>query len=260
MKIEIKGLHKEFANNGSGIREILADVNLTVHSGEFLSIVGPSGCGKSTLLEIVAGLQHSTRGEITIDGRPLAQSRCNRAIVFQQYGLFPWLTVSKNIEYGLKVRGTGAKARHTACEKYMKMVHLEGYGHYYPHELSGGMQQRVALARSLATEPDVLLLDEPFAALDALTKERCAEELLAIWQDTGLTVIYVTHDVTEAVLLSDRIVVMGRAPESICTMLQVPISRPRNMAVKLEEGFRRLEHRARTALYTAAPVQTRCEA
>jgi len=257
MKIEIKGLYKEFADNGSGARLILKDVNLTVHSGEFLSIVGPSGCGKSTLLEIVAGLQHCTHGEITIDGLPLARSRCTRAIVFQQYGLFPWLTVQSNIEYGLKVRGVNKRARRAACRRYIHMVHLDGYEKYFPHELSGGMQQRVALARSLATEPDVLLLDEPFAALDALTKERCAEELLAIWQQTGLTVIYVTHDVTEAVLLSDRIVVMGRAPESICTMLQVPISRPRNMTVKLEEGFRRLEHRARTALQDAAPLQAR---
>lgn len=252
MKIEIKGLHKEFADNGHGMRQILTDINLTVRSGEFFSIVGPSGCGKSTLLEIVAGLQHPTSGRITIDGLPLSQSRCNRAIVFQQYGLFPWLTVRRNIEYGLKIRGVTAGARRASCERYVKMVHLEGYENYYPHELSGGMQQRVALARSLATEPDVLLLDEPFAALDALTKERCAEELLAIWQETGLTVIYVTHDVTEAVLLSDRIMVMGRAPESICTMLQVPISRPRPMTVKLEEGFRQLEHRARTALYTTA--------
>jgi len=260
MRIEIKDLYKEFADNGSGARLILQDVNLTVRSGEFLSIVGPSGCGKTTLLEIVAGLQQFTRGEITIDGQPLAGSRCKRAIVFQQYGLFPWLTVQSNVEFGLKVRGVNQRARRDASRRYIQMVHLAGYEKYFPHELSGGMQQRVALARSLATEPDVLLLDEPFAALDALTKERCAEELLAIWQQTGLTIIYVTHDVTEAVLLSDRIVVMGRAPESIRTMLQVPISRPRAMTVKLEEGFRRLEHRARAALFDAAPMQARCAA
>ncbi|MGB3221389.1 MAG: ABC transporter ATP-binding protein [Desulforhopalus sp.] len=260
MKIQIEGLSKSYPKNGQGSMEVLTDLNLEIQSGEFLSIAGPSGCGKSTLLEIVAGLQEPSRGLITIDGLPLAQSRCNRAIVFQQYGLFPWLTVSKNIEYGLKVRGISKKRRRQASEKYMYMVHLDGYESYYPHELSGGMQQRVALARSLATEPDVLLLDEPFAALDVLTKEKCAQELLGIWQETKLTVMYVTHDVTEAVMLSDRIVVLGRPPKNIRAVLKVPISRPRTLAAKLEDDFRILEHQARTAINDEAIESERCMA
>ncbi len=260
MKIQIEGLYKSFPNNSNGVREVLTDLNMEVRSGEFLAIAGPSGCGKSTLLEIVAGLQQPSRGRITIDGLPLEQSRCNRAIVFQQYGLFPWLSVSKNIEYGLKIRGISKKQRRQAGEKYMQMVHLNGYGNYYPHELSGGMQQRVALARSLATEPDVLLLDEPFAALDVLTKEKCAQELLGIWQQTKLTVLYVTHDVTEAVMLSDRIIVLGRPPKNIRSVLDVSLARPRTLAAKLEDQFRILEHQARTAINDEAIAAERCAA
>ena len=260
MHIEIRGLCKAFPKNGSGAQEVLRDVDLTVRSGEFLSIVGPSGCGKTTLLEIVAGLQQPSGGRITVGGEPLERCSCTRAIVFQQYGLFPWLSVRKNVEYGLKVRGMGRRERREASARYVSMVHLDGYENYYPHELSGGMQQRVALARSLATEPDVLLLDEPFAALDALTKEACAQELLGIWRDTGLTVLYVTHDVTEAVLLSDRIVVLGRAPENVRAELDVPIPRPRTMAVKVEESFRNLEIRARAALDCGSPEDHRCQA
>lgn len=258
MKIQIEGLHKTFPQNGNGTQEVLTDLNLEVSSGEFLSIAGPSGCGKSTLLEIVAGLQQPSRGSITIDGLPLEKSRCNRAIVFQQYGLFPWLSVSKNIEYGLKIRGIKAKYRRKASEKYIQMVDLDGYESYYPHELSGGMQQRVALARSLATEPDILLLDEPFAALDVLTKEQCAQELLNIWQETKLTVMYVTHDVTEAVMLSDRIVVLGRSPANIRSLLHVHLARPRTLATKLEDNFRHLEHQARTAINDEAIASERC--
>jgi len=248
MEIQIEGLYKTFPKNGNGSQEVLTNLSFKVHSGEFLSIAGPSGCGKSTLLEIVAGLQQPSRGSITIDGQPLEKSRCNSAIVFQQYGLFPWLTVNKNVEYGLKIRGIKAKKRRQISEKYIHMVHLDGYESYYPHELAGGMQQRVALARSLATEPDILLLDEPFAALDVLTKEKCAQELLSIWQKTKLTVMYVTHDVTEAVLLSDRIVVLGRSPKNIRSLFHVPLSRPRTLATKLEDEFRILEHKARTAI------------
>lgn len=258
MHIRIEGLGKAFPHSRHGAREVLTDLDLEVRSGEFLSVVGPSGCGKSTLLEIVAGLQQPSRGRITIDGLPLGQSRCTRAIVFQQYGLFPWLAVRKNIEYGLKIRKIDKKSRRRASDKYMEMVHLNGYGDYYPHELSGGMQQRVALARSLATEPDVLLLDEPFAALDVLTKEQCAQELLAIWQDTGLTVMYVTHDVTEAVMLSDRIVVLGRPPKNVRAELEVPIARPRTLGTKLIEAFRLLEHQARLAINEEARESERC--
>lgn len=248
MKIEIKGLSKEFTKNGQPSVSVLSDLDLTVARGEFLSLAGPSGCGKTTLLEIVAGLQQPTSGQVLIDNMPVTGRKNRPAIVFQQYGLFPWLSVQHNVEFGLKMNGTDRKKRRRLSDKYIKMVHLDGYAHYYPHELSGGMQQRVALARSLATEPDVLLLDEPFAALDALTKEKCAQELLGIWRETGLTIIYVTHDVSEAVLMSDRIVILSRGGGAIRRVFDVPLPRPRTMETKLEETFRRLEHQARTAL------------
>ena len=181
MKLEIKGLKKVFTNNKRGNLLVLDDIELKVASGEFVSIIGPSGCGKTTLIEIVAGLQQRTSGEIVIDQIPIEKSPQNRAIVFQQYALFPWLTVRKNIEYGLKVRRINKKERGDISRKYIDMIGLNGFEKYYPHELSGGMQQRVALARALANDPDILLLDEPFAALDAQTREDCQRELLSLW-------------------------------------------------------------------------------
>jgi NitT/TauT family transport system ATP-binding protein len=174
-KLAISNLGRTF-RNGTGDNLVVLDrLNLTVAAGEFLSVLGPSGCGKSTLLEVIAGLQGASHGEITIDGKPLDKSPRKPAIVFQHYGLFPWLTVQKNIEYGLKIRGIDKKARNDIACRHIAMVNLDGFERFYPHELSGGMQQRVALARALATNPDILLLDEPFAALDALTAS-CVNE------------------------------------------------------------------------------------
>lgn len=249
MKIVIQHLSKQFTKNGHKPEDVISNFDLSVAKGEFLSIAGQSGCGKTTLLEIIAGLQQPTSGQVLIDNLPVGSQKNRPAIVFQQYGLFPWMTVRDNIEFGLKVNGTDRKQRQKSSDKYIRMVHLEGYETYYTHELSGGMQQRVALARSLVTEPDILLLDEPFAALDALTKERCAQELLGIWHNTGLTIVYVTHDVSEAVLMSDRVVIMGRdSGGTISRAFDVPISRPRTRKTKLEKTFRLLEHQIRQAL------------
>lgn len=255
MQLKIKDLCKSFPGNGQGPAAILDEICVEVGKGEFLSIVGPSGCGKSTLLEIIAGLQPCSSGEILANDQPMARSGLSCAIVFQQYGLFPWLTVRGNVEYGLKVKGIAKKERREISQTYLSMVRLDGYESYYPHELSGGMQQRVALARSLAGQPDILLLDEPFAALDALTKERCQQELLSIWHETGLTVIFVTHDVAEAVFLSDRILFLSRNPGRIIEDIEVPIQRPRNVEMRMSEEFRRTEHHARKLLVAAHESQ-----
>ena len=221
---------------------------MEVASREFVSIVGSSGCGKTTLLEIIAGLQEKTSGELLIDGIPIEKSSANRAIVFQHYALFPWLTVQRNIDYGPRIRRIDRKERHHICRKYIDMVGLNGFEQYYPHELSGGMQQRVALARALATDPDILLLDEPFAALDAQTRENCQQELLGLWQQMGITVIFVTHDIGEAIFLSDRVFVMSSHPGTISECVEVALERPRHGSVRLDAAFRMKEAKIRMLL------------
>ena len=248
MDVCIKGLCKSFSQNGQGERQILGGVDLEVASGEFVSVLGPSGCGKTTLIEIIAGLQPADRGEVSIGGLGLDKTPANRAIVFQQYALFPWLSVRGNIEYGLRIRGVGKQKRHEISRRFIALVGLEGFEDHFPHELSGGMQQRVALARSLATKPDLLLLDEPFAALDSQTREECQAELLRIWRDTGVTIIFVTHDVGEAIFLADRLVVMTSQPTRVRKEFAVEMPRPRHLGLKLEPTFRDLEFQARELL------------
>lgn len=248
MKVEIRDLCKEFRNNRRGSLLALDRVDMEVGSREFVSIVGSSGCGKTTLLEIIAGLQEKTGGEILIDGTLIEKSPANRAIVFQQYALFPWLTVQKNIEYGPRIRGIHRKERIRICRKYIDVVGLNGFEKYYPHELSGGMQQRVALARALANDPDILLLDEPFAALDAQTRESCQQELLELWQQTDITVIFVTHDIGEAIFLSDRVFVMSSHPGTISACVEVELGRPRHLSVRLDPSFRMKEAKIRMLL------------
>ncbi|NOX32265.1 MAG: ABC transporter ATP-binding protein [Deltaproteobacteria bacterium] len=248
MKLEINGLKKIFINSIRGNLLVLDGVNLKIASGEFVSIIGPSGCGKTTLIEIIAGLQQKTDGEILIDQLPIEKSPSNCAIVFQQYALFPWLTVQKNIEYGLKIRKIDKKERNNISRKYIGLVGLNSYKKYYPHELSGGMQQRVALARALANAPDILLLDEPFAALDAQTREDCQRELLRLWQQIGITIVFVTHDIGEAILLSDRVFVMSSNPGTIKTVIDINLKRPRESSVRVEKTFRVKEMNIRNLL------------
>ena len=248
MKLEINGLKKIFINNIRGNLLVLDGVNLKIASGEFVSIIGPSGCGKTTLIEIIAGLQQKTDGEILIDQLPIEKSPSNCAIVLQQYALFPWLTVQKNIEYGLKIRKIDKKERNNITQKYIGLVGLNSYKKYYPHELSGGMQQRVALARALANAPDILLLDEPFAALDAQTREDCQRELLRLWQQIGITIVFVTHDIGEAILLSDRVFVMSSNPGTIRTVIDIKLKRPRESSVRVEKTFRVKEMNIRNLL------------
>lgn len=224
--LDIHEVDKSFYVNGAEVRA-LAGISLRVSAGEFVSIVGPSGCGKSTLLRLVAGLERADSGGVTFDGEPVERPSLRRGIVFQDHRLFPWLTVEANVATGLlNAAGTNAEKRENV-RRLITLVGLDGFEKAFPHQLSGGMAQRAAIARSLAAKPDILLLDEPLGALDSLTRGRMQIELLRIWQHEGTTMLMVTHDVAEAVYLSDRIVIMDREPGRIREIVTVPFAKPR---------------------------------
>ncbi len=207
----------------------LDHINLQVKAGEFLCIVGPSGCGKSTLLHLVAGLQPQTSGQVLVDGKPVQGAGTDRILIFQEHGLFPWLTVGQNVEFGMKMKGVAKAEREEKTRYYLRLVHLSKFQDSYIHQLSGGMRQRVAIARALATEPDVLLMDEPFAALDAQTRDLLHDELERIWDETGCTIIFVTHNVREAIRLGDRVVLMTFRPGRVKSEFPVDLPRPRHL-------------------------------
>jgi NitT/TauT family transport system ATP-binding protein len=211
IKIRVEGVAKRFDQSGQPV-EALANVDLAVREGEFVSIVGPSGCGKSTLLYMLGGFIAPSAGRLLVDGAPITGPGVDRGVVFQEYALFPWLTVFDNIAYGLREAGMGAREVAATAERYIALIGLSGFERRFPRELSGGMKQRVALARTFAYEPGILLLDEPFGALDAQTREIMQDELLRLWRSTGKTVLMVTHDVSEAVYLSNRVCVMSQRP------------------------------------------------
>jgi NitT/TauT family transport system ATP-binding protein len=214
----------------SGERLLALDhINLEVRAGEFLCIVGPSGCGKSTLLHLIAGLQAQSSGQILVDGKQIEGSGPDRILIFQDHGLFPWLTVGQNVEFGLKMEGVPKAERQERTRHYLGLVHLAKFEKSYIHQLSGGMRQRVAIARALATEPGVLLMDEPFAALDAQTRDLLHDELERIWSDTGRTIIFVTHNVREAVRLGDRVVLLTFRPGRVKSEFQIDLARPRSL-------------------------------
>ena len=214
----------------SGERLLALDhINLEVRVGEFLCVVGPSGCGKSTLLHLIAGLQPQTSGEIAVDGQTIQGPGTDRILIFQDHGLFPWLTVAENVEFGMKMKGVPKPERQEKVRHYLQLVHLAKFEKSYIHQLSGGMRQRVAIARALATEPDVLLMDEPFAALDAQTRDLLHDELERIWSETGRTIIFVTHNVREAVRLGDRVVLLTFRPGRVKSEFPVVLPRPRSL-------------------------------
>ena len=214
----------------SGERLLALDkINLEVRPGEFLCIVGPSGCGKSTLLHLIAGLHPQTSGKVLVDGTPVNGPGTDRILIFQELGLFPWLTVGGNVEFGMKMKNIGKAEREEKVQYYLRLVHLSKFRDSYIHQLSGGMRQRVALARALATEPDVLLMDEPFAALDAQTRDLLHDELERIWAETGRTIIFVTHNVREAVRLGDRVALLTFRPGRVKQDFSVNLPRPRHM-------------------------------
>lgn len=249
-KILIESVSKSFSpkNRSRNRRDVserfvaVNDINLTVRDGEFLSIVGPSGCGKSTLLDLLAGLEPASSGAIYVNGKRVDGPDQEVGIVLQGYALFPWRTVRKNVEFGLEIKELEKKERREISQRYIELVGLTGFEDSYPHELSGGMRQRVAIARALAYDPVVLLMDEPFAAVDAQTREVLQEELLRIWEQTGKTVVFITHSIEEAIFLSDRIAVMSSNPGTIKEVLEVSIPRPRH-ADRASQSFNLLRHR-----------------
>ena len=228
MKLELKGVSKTFYSRNHTLTA-LEDISLEVREGEFICIIGPSGCGKSTLLNIIAGLDKAERGEVLINGHPVEQPGPDRVVMFQTDALFPWLNVLDNVEFGMKMKRVPKEKRRALALEFLRIVHLSSFQHAFIHELSGGMKQRVALARALAMNPDILLMDEPFGALDAQTREILQAELQEIWSLTEKTIIFVTHNVREAVCLGDRVLVCSARPGRIKKEIRIDLPRPRKL-------------------------------
>ncbi|MEH7255234.1 ABC transporter ATP-binding protein [Neobacillus niacini] len=222
MYLTIDGIEKSFINDRKENVKVLDNINLNVKKGSFVSIVGPSGCGKSTLLYLVAGLDKADKGDIQVDGKTVTKPGPERVVVFQEAGLFPWLTVLENVTYGLNLKKMPKEEARAKALDVLKMVHLSRYVNSYPHELSGGMKQRVSIARALVMEPDILLMDEPFSALDEQTRMVLHKELLEIWRKTKVTIFFITHNIREAVLLSEEVVVFSTRPGRIKEIIPVP--------------------------------------
>ena len=233
---------KKIYNGRTGQVVALNGVDFEIEENEFICVVGPSGCGKSTLLNIIAGLENATEGAVYIDGKKIEGTGVERGVVFQQYALFPWLTVLKNVMFGLKLQGkSDAEAKEIAM-KYIKMVQLEDFVNHYPKELSGGMKQRVAIARAYAVNPEVLLMDEPFGALDAQTRTQLQTELLKTWESERKTCFFITHDVDEAIILAQRVIVMSARPGRIKEVVDIDIPYPRDQETKMSPRFLELKN------------------
>jgi NitT/TauT family transport system ATP-binding protein len=241
-KIEIVKVSKSFCQNNNLEKEplVLDDLSFEVQPGSFINILGPSGCGKTTLLNIIAGFLQPTKGEVRFDGKTIYGPSPTRTVIFQEYGLFDWKTVFGNVEFGLKAKGLGKDKRKEMAQYYIEFVHLSGSENKYPNELSGGMKQRASIARALAVEPACLLMDEPFGALDSQTRNMLQDDILEIWQKTGKTIISITHNVDEAVYLSDRIIVLSNSPAKIILDVNIDLPRPRFPEIRLENRFRNI--------------------
>lgn len=237
-KLQAIGLRMEYYQPRTGSRLLALDnVNLTVEEGEFVTIVGPSGCGKTTFINIADGLLKPTAGRIMLDGRAIEGPGRDRAMVFQDPCLMPWRTVFKNVIFGLECQGKDGQAEKDRANSFIKLVGLSGFEEHFPHELSGGMQQRCNLARALTVDPEILIMDEPFAALDAQTREIMQLELLRIWRASGKTVLFITHQINEAIYLADRVIIFGARPGRVKDTLKITIPRPRDLAVKRSKQF-----------------------
>ncbi len=236
--LTIRGVTKRFAVGDDEV-EALAPVDLAIPQGEFVCMIGASGCGKSTLLRIIAGFEEPTTGDVSIYGTPISGPGSDRGMVFQDYALFPWMTVRENISFGPRQRQLPREEIARTTDEFVRMVGLERFADRYPNQLSGGMKQRVAIARVLANNANILLMDEPFGALDALTREQLQRELLQIWQRTGVTTIFVTHSVEEAVLLADRVLVMSAGPGRIDSDFRIELARPRDVSSPEFNALRR---------------------
>lgn len=241
VKVKIDNVVKTY-NTRKGETVALNGVSLDIKENEFICVVGPSGCGKSTLLNIIAGLLEPTSGSVSVDGKIVEGPGPERGVVFQQYALFPWLTVLKNVEFGLKLKGiTGEQATQEAM-RYLKMVDLEQFANSYPKELSGGMKQRVAIARAYAVNPQVLLMDEPFGALDAQTRTQLQTELLETWEKERKTCFFITHDVDEAIILAQKVIIMSARPGRIKEIVDITIPYPRDQETKMSPEFLELKN------------------
>jgi NitT/TauT family transport system ATP-binding protein len=227
----------------------LYNISLAIRKNEFVSLLGPSGCGKTTLIRIIAGLLTADRGEVLVNSQVVNSPGRDRCMVFQQFGLLPWRTVMSNVEFGLEIDGVPREERRALAEKYLELVGLKGFENYYPHQISGGMQQRVGIARALSKKPEILLMDEPFGAVDAQTREQLQEELLKIWAQTENTVVFVTHSIDEAIYLSDRVVVMQARPGCIKEEVTIDLPRPRwEGDIKADPRFAQLRAHLRDSL------------
>ncbi|GAA2909561.1 NitT/TauT family transport system ATP-binding protein [Microbacterium keratanolyticum] len=251
-RISVRNVTKTFDLKGEAFYA-LDDVSLDVADNEFITVVGPSGCGKSTLMNILAGLDSPTSGEALVDGKAVRGPGPDRGVIFQQYALFPWLTVRKNVEFGLKTAGLGAKERRAKAEHFIEMVGLSDFADALPKMLSGGMKQRCAIARAYAVDPSILLMDEPFGALDALTRVKLQEQLLDTWSREKRTVMFITHDVDEAVFLANRVVVMAARPGRIYDVIDVDLPYPRTEEMRLSPEFTELRNRVWSAVYHQTP-------
>lgn len=237
-EVTIRDLSKSFTLNGRRL-DVLRGLDLTIRGGEALAIVGPSGCGKTTLLRVLAGLEEPDRGDVMIDGAPVHGIGNQRAVIFQEPRLLPWLTVAQNVAFGLEVRGTDHNDATERARHYLRLVGLGGFEEAYPRQLSGGMAQRVGIARALTVQPEILLLDEPLGALDAMTKLTMQEELARIWREEGLTMILVTHDLEEAIFLADRVLVMSKEGAAPTRLIDLDLPRPRDRSAPEFVALRR---------------------
>jgi len=246
MSSGVIAMHSVKVHFGEGESAVLAldGMDLSIQSGEFVSVLGPSGCGKSTIIGAVAGFTRISAGELSVDGRAVTAPGPERGVVFQQHTLFPWKTALENVEFGLKMRGVGQRERRERAREILETVGLSEFSRHYPHQLSGGMQQRVNLARALVNRPRVLLMDEPFCSLDAQTRLQMQELVLALWEELHMTVVFVTHEVDEAVYLSDRVAVLSRRPARVKTWIEVDLPRPRTHALLTTPEFARLKREA----------------
>lgn len=247
-KLHFSGINLTYSTNRGPVH-VLQDVNLDIGPGEFITLVGPTGCGKTSLLNIAGGLVFPGSGTAAADGTPIAGPSPDRGMIFQQYALFPWLTALGNVEFGLRLKGVGSAQRKQLALRYLELVGLRDFADALPKELSGGMKQRCAIARAYALKPSVLLMDEPFAAVDALTRLELQEQLLGTWEQERNTVLFVTHDVDEAVFLANRVVVMSRGPGRIKEVIKVDLPYPRKDEIRLSSDFGMIRTRVWQAVH-----------